>query len=149
MKFFSIMLVLVVAVLATVIVFMFLPRSSANEICLKQNCFEVEVASTEAQRVAGLSNRDVLPVGTAMLFVFETEGQYPFWMKDMKFPLDIIWISNSGTVVFIESNAQPCNAAVCVPINQQQNAKYVLEVNAGNANSSGLKVGDEVEIKIA
>ncbi len=150
MKPFPLIPILFVAVIAGLVLFNFLPHGAvvSNRVCYKLNCFEVEVASTEAQRVAGLSNRTSLEAEKGMLFVFSQAGNYPFWMKGMNFPLDIIWIAKNGTVVFIERNAQPCTTTECIPIDPQKNVSYVLEVNAGIASSIGLKVGDKVEIKL-
>lgn len=120
--------------------------SQVSTACFKEKCFEVELAATAEQQAQGLSNRSSLGGNKAMLFVFQNEEIRPFWMKGMKFPLDIIWISSNGTVVFIERNAQPCGMAPCVPINPRVNSKYVLEVNAGVANTTNLALGDAVSI---
>src|SRR4051812_1798797 len=60
----------------------------------------VDLATTPTTREQGLSGRAALPENHGMLFVFDTPGVYPFWMKDMNFPIDMIWISNDMKVVY-------------------------------------------------
>ena len=66
----------------------------------------LEVADTDASRTLGLSGRDSLDSGAGMLFTFDAPGIYPFWMKDMKFPLDMVWI-DSGKVVDVVTLRPP------------------------------------------
>jgi len=81
-----------------------------------------------------------------MLFIFEEEGVYPFWMKNTFIPLDMIWIDNSGTVVFISKNTPPCEQEPCPTIAPGRKAKYVLELCGGTADRIGLTVGDTVAL---
>jgi hypothetical protein len=104
----------------------------------------VEVAKTDEERAKGLSGRISLEANKGMLFVFSEPGNYSFWMPDMNFPIDIIWITN-GKVVGIENNVSnefdPQNPRFYLP---PQPVKYVLEVNAGFAEARGIKIGDIV-----
>ena len=59
-------------------------------------------------RLKGLSIKNTLNESEGMLFPFDTPGEYSFWMKDMKFPIDIIWIDSNYKIVYIEKNLQPC-----------------------------------------
>ncbi|MDD5146456.1 MAG: DUF192 domain-containing protein [Candidatus Pacebacteria bacterium] len=113
-----------------------------KKVCFGGNCFRVELAQTEAERNKGLMFRDKLGPDRGMLFIFEQEGLYPFWMKNTLIPLDMIWINQNKEVVFIVENVQPCVQDFCPSINPDINASYVLELNAGTANKIGLKVGD-------
>ena len=104
----------------------------------------VEVANTKASREQGLSGRKSMKDDEGMLFIFDTPGRYGFWMKDMNFPLDIIWINDDGIVVSVERGV----AVESYPkafINQS-NARYVLEINAGLAEKFGLYIGSKVKI---
>ncbi|PIR68178.1 hypothetical protein COU49_02420, partial [Candidatus Nomurabacteria bacterium CG10_big_fil_rev_8_21_14_0_10_35_16] len=60
---------------------------------------QVELALTQEERLQGLSNRTNLNPGSGMLFIFEQSGEHPFWMKEMNFPLDMIWINENMKVV--------------------------------------------------
>ncbi len=113
------------------------------ELALKGEKFAVEVADTPAKRIQGLSGRDGLGVNEGMLFTFDEPGAHGFWMKDMKFPIDIIWISNSE-VIYVLNNLNPDSYPTIFsppkPVNQ------VLEVKAGTALRLNVVEGDKVFI---
>lgn len=100
----------------------------------------VELAETPAQIERGLSKRKSLPKDQGMLFVFKQPGLYPFWMKDMYFPIDIIWIGADKKVVGFSENlapeSYPETFAPPLPV------QYVLEVDAGWVKEHGILVGD-------
>ena len=107
----------------------------------------VEVADTLKKRSLGLGQRTTLKKGWGMLFVFEKRKLHRFWMKDMQFPLDIIWLDNHR-IVHIIHNAMPANAsdepevmASPVPVN------FVLEIAAGRAEKLRLKTGQRMKFK--
>jgi hypothetical protein len=81
-----------------------------------------------------------------MLFVFDKEGNYPFWMKNTLVPLDIIWINSNCNIVYVKRNAQPCTLDYCPPIYPEKNARYVLEINGGLSNMYNINVGDKANI---
>jgi uncharacterized membrane protein (UPF0127 family) len=98
--------------------------------------------STEAQ-AKGLSGRASLPEGEGMLFVFDVPGKHRFWMQDMNFPIDIIWITDNMQIVYIEKNAAP--ESYPETFGPDAYAKYVLEVPAGFSDKNAVKVGDPVK----
>ena len=77
-----------------------------------------------------------------MLFVYDSEGNYPFWMKNTLISLDMIWINQNHEVVYIAENAESCKE-FCLEINPQKNAQYILEINGGLAKELGINVGDK------
>ena len=109
----------------------------------------VEVAATQEQRSQGLSGRDSLSSGTGMLFIFETDGNYTFWMKDMRFPLDLVWISAECLVAEVVANAPPPEPGQTpnelARYTPSVQARYVLEINAGEAKTAEIDPGDAVE----
>jgi hypothetical protein len=115
-----------------------------NQVCIKEKCFSVEIAETPYKRTIGLMFRKELDKDSGMLFVFDKEGIYSFWMKNTFIPLDIIWIDKDGKAVFISENTQPCKMFDCSSIKPSENAKYVLEINAGLVKEIGLNIGDRV-----
>jgi len=121
-------------------------ENSSGSVCFGNNCFQVEIAKTEAQREKGLMNVNVLDKNKGMLFVFDREGIYPFWMKNTLIPLDIIWIDSRGKIVFIGQNVQPCKSLICPSIVPSAMAKYALEINAGITNDLGIKTGETASI---
>ena len=107
----------------------------------------VEVADTLKKRNLGLGKRASLKKNWGMLFVFEKRKQHRFWMKDMQFPLDIIWLDNHK-IVHITHNAQPPNfddepvvMTSPIPVN------FVLEIAAGRAEKLKLKKGQRMKFK--
>lgn len=118
----------------------------ANQVCIKDRCFSVEIAANQSQREYGLMNREHLDPDKGMLFVYEKEGYYSFWMKNTLIPLDIIWINSSQDIVCIERNAQPCTSDFCPLIDPRTTASYVLEINGGLCDKYGINVGDKVNI---
>ncbi len=123
------------------------PLQNQSRVCFQQSCFSVELAVTPEQQSYGLMNRTHLDADKGMLFVFQQDGVYPFWMKNTLIPLDMIWMDSNGTVIFIAKNVQPCGMGECPAINPGKNARYVLEVNGGLSDKMGLKVGDSTSMK--
>lgn len=107
-----------------------------------------DLAITITQRRNGLSVKEQLQPDEAMLFVFGSPNKQAFWMKGMKFPLDIFWLDTQGKVVHIEENLLPCSEdATCKPYSPDIYAMYVLETSAGFAESHGIKLGTQVQFK--
>ena len=122
-------------------------KNKINTVCFDRRCFLVELAEDKGEREKGLMFRDSLDPDKGMLFTFEEEGEYPFWMKNTLIPLDIIWINENKEVVFISENTQPCKEKnYCFSVNQNKKAKYVLEINAGLAKEIGLEIGDKMNL---
>lgn len=113
-------------------------------ILMPKGAIQVEVAQTKSSRELGLSGRPSMRNDEGILFVFDTPGKYGFWMKDMNFALDIIWINESGLVVDIERNLTP--ESYPKTFINEVDASYVLEINAGLAKEFGLFLGSKVKI---
>jgi len=118
--------------------------SQMPTISLKGTTLRVTLATTTADRERGLGGRTGLASDEGMLFVFDTDGLYAFWMKDMKFSIDMVWLSSDGTVVYMAKNVSPDTyPAAFTP---DTPARYVLELPAGWADAHGLKVGDKASL---
>lgn len=113
-------------------------KGNGQEVCINKVCIKVELANTLEKRQLGLMFRKSLDRNRGMLFIFEQEGVYSFWMRNMNFPLDLIWIGQDNKVVGITNNALPCNE-LCKSIIVEKPAKYVLEVNAGFVSENLIK----------
>ncbi len=104
----------------------------------------VSVADTPAERIAGLSGTPALPADTVKLFVFESEGPQPIWMKDMRYPIDIMWVDSAGLVVHTETAVSPDtfpqSFASPVP------ARYVIEAESGFLAKHNVTVGTPVTL---
>ncbi|MFC1755599.1 DUF192 domain-containing protein [Thermoproteota archaeon] len=146
--------VFLITFFTTIILFIFVSLSSQgspgynDQVCLNGSCFNVDVADTPEKRQQGLMFRESLGRDEGMLFVFEVEDIYDFWMKNTYIPLDIIWINSNREVVFIEYNAMPCGEDECLNILPDSDALYVLELNAGIVQKVGLSLGDVAQISL-
>lgn len=119
-------------------------QDSAKGLRVKDCRIKIELADTQEKRVAGLMFRASLPEDSGMLFIFDEEADYGFWMKNMIIPLDMIWIDSKKIIVDITKNALPCKEE-CLSIHPKRAAKYVLEVNSGYTDAHNINVGDKVE----
>ncbi|MFH1973125.1 MAG: DUF192 domain-containing protein [Patescibacteria group bacterium] len=138
------MLLLATAFAATVLLVSRVRPSASSSGIADVTSLRMEIADTDASRMRGLSGRTSLAPEAAMLFVFGERGIYPFWMKEMRFPIDIVWID--GDTVVDVTTLQPPEEGMNVPSNHIPfaMADRVLEVNAGLAESLGLTKGATV-----
>ena len=110
--------------------------------------FLVDVAADSDKQIKGLSGRQSLDAGTGMLFVFENEKRFRFWMRGMEISLDMVWINSECRVVDVSENVPPPERDI--PFNDlpryspESPAKYVLEINGGESAARGLLIGDHV-----
>ena len=117
------------------------------EATLRGRTFQIEVADTPVKREKGLGDRDSLEEGHGMYFPFGTSQRWVFWMKGMRFPIDIVWISD-GKVIGIEHSVPPPTTFPLDTFSPVEPADAVLELNAGVAAEIGLEPGDEVAIRV-
>jgi uncharacterized membrane protein (UPF0127 family) len=117
------------------------PSNRMKIIKINEAEFKVETAISQEELERGLSGRDNLCENCGMLFEFDKKGEQAFWMKGMKFPLDIIWI-NGDKIVYIARNIP---ADYGETIRPEVEADRVLEINSGTADRLGIKEGDKVE----
>ncbi len=103
-----------------------------------------ELARTPAERARGLMFRRSMPSDAGMLIVFPTPGRHAIWMKNCRFPLDIVWLDARGRVVSIVENAPPCGSSVCTIYWPSGLAQYVLELVAGQSKTHGLNANSGV-----
>lgn len=103
-----------------------------------------EVVESDPERVRGLSGREHLADGEGMLFVFDADARHAFWMKDMNFPIDIIWFDSDFDVVHIEHSLSP--STYPETFTPPFPARYVLEVPAGFAKVHSIAQGDTLLI---
>lgn len=117
-------------------------------VTVKNTTFTVDVAVTAKEKEVGLGYRDSLAPDRGMLFVYDHKERYPFWMRAMRFPIDIVWIDDR-TIVDISKNVPVSDKPVeqlplyhpNVPVDK------ALEINAGLSDAYGISIGDSVKIK--
>lgn len=105
-----------------------------------RNTFSIETVSTQEQIVRGLSGRERIDKYAVMAFVFPENEERCFWMKDMRFNIDIVWLDSQKKVTAIESNVSPQS----YPKTFCNDARYVLEFAEGRASELGLQSGRAV-----
>ena len=109
--------------------------------------YQVEIAADDATRARGLMFRDKLPDGTGMLFIHDREEPQAYWMKNTRIPLDILYFDSALKLVSQQRNVPPCSAGnACPSYPSQRPARYVLELNAGEAERLKLENGTELQL---
>ena len=110
--------------------------------------YNLEVATSMAQKQKGLGSRQNLCSTCGMIFVSGNDGIQPFWMKDTLISLDMIWVKSDGEIVSIQT-AKTETGTPLTQLRIYQNtipAKYVIELNAGDASKLNLKIGDHIKL---
>ena len=122
------------------------PWVGSKKMTVGDTTIAVEIADTPAKRTQGLSGRDNLSADQGMLFLFESKDYWEFWMKQMKFPIDIIWISGD-TVAGVTENIPPPTQGVPLTIYRPpEPVDKVLEVRAGFVYLNHISLGTHVEL---
>jgi uncharacterized protein len=121
-----------------------IPAGRNATACFGSTCLASEVMSTPEQRELGLMYRDSIECDRAMIFVFEKEGNYSFWMKNMKFPIDIIWVGADKKVVHVEKEVPACDTADCPVYSPGASAATVIETCPGFSDSNNISLGTDV-----
>lgn len=137
-------LLIILLVLAVIFGFLNLNKNykKVKQIKIGETVINVEVADTDEERVQGLSGREKLEEETGLLFVFEKEGNYGIWMKDMKFAIDIVWLDQNKKIVHIEEKVLPDSFPKV--FNSSLPSLFVLETNVGFLRKNNIKIGDLV-----
>lgn len=142
-------IILLSTALALIFCFVFLTKNIEAPKILKigETTISAEVADTDAERVRGLSGRASLGQNEGLLFVFEKPGFYGIWMKDMNFPIDIVWIDKDKKITHIEKNVSP-RTYPKVFYAQKDNLAilnlFVLELPVGFLAKNNIQIGDFV-----
>ncbi|HEX4799495.1 MAG TPA: DUF192 domain-containing protein [Candidatus Paceibacterota bacterium] len=122
----------------------FIPNVSAVKI--GEVLLEVEIASTTESRVSGLSGREDLGKYDGMLFIFPNAGYPEIWMKDMLFPIDLVWIDENLKVISIQKNVLP--STYPEKFRPPRPAKYLIETGIHFSDTFNIREGLKVELYI-
>ena len=101
----------------------------------------VEVMVKDEDRAMGLMFRPSLPRDRGMLFIFERSEFHGIWMKNCRFPIDIVWLDEDKKVVHVAESVPPCKAEPCPVYSPLRRAAYVVELNAGQARREKAVLG--------
>ena len=140
---------MILIILSAVIVSYAIYKNSSaklEKVCIEDKaCFYSEIADNRSEREKGLSGREALDNNNGMLFIFEEETFPGFWMKDMNFPIDILWINKNKEIIGIEKSIQPCKTEKECPVfYPNSRIKYALEINSGFSEVYGFEKGNSV-----
>ncbi|MBL8239274.1 MAG: DUF192 domain-containing protein [Bryobacterales bacterium] len=110
--------------------------------------FRAEVVTSKFDMSRGMMFRDKLDSDRGMLFIHGEPGLFPYWMYQVRIPLDLIWMDQNRLITQIVPNAEPCkseSAAKCPQYGGSRRSLFVLELNAGMAEKHKLKLGDRLD----
>jgi uncharacterized protein len=100
--------------------------------------FNARLATTESERSKGLSGVRELKPNEALLMAFPYESNWSVWMKDMKIPIDVIWLDSQGKVLYIVTDISPDNSDNVIFTPNSDLVKYILEIPAGKVKESSI-----------
>jgi len=118
--------------------------AATPQVCHQDYCVSVQVVSKPQDMERGLMFRKILQKDTGMFFVFAQDDLPQFWMKNMNFDLDLVWINHEGRIVFISRNVPACKKDPCPVYAPDHACRYVLELASGTAAAHGWKNGDSL-----
>jgi len=142
---FLIPIAMIVAIVSIVLILTNKSETKYTRINVGNTEVNAEISDTTLKQAKGLMFRKSLPQNEGMLFIFDKEDYYVFWMMNTSIPLDIIWINNDMEIVHMEKNIQPCGI-LCPVYKPSEKAKYVLEVNAGFVDRHHVEVSHFIEL---
>jgi len=116
------------------------PYRYDSTVKVNSHTIKTEDATTKASRAIGLGNRACIGQDVGMLFIFRIPGHYQFWMKDMRFPIDIVWISPQHKAVDVLRDVKPSTYPYSFA-NKGQTAQYVLELASNRTSTLGINPG--------
>lgn len=132
---------LIILIAAVAIVEYHRPQRGPDMLRIGRAVVHIELATTTAARSLGLGDRDSLASDSGMLFVFPDTGSHAFWMKDMRFSIDIVWLDDSARVIFIRRAVAPDTYPAT--FDAQSPSRYVVELPAGYARAHAIELGNE------
>ncbi len=133
------------------LLFLIIPKLSFAEFLVKDllisnsngeiKLFTVEIADNNETRSIGLMERENIPLGTGMLFIWEEEAYRNFWMKNTPSSLDILFFDGNGSFLNVVENTEPFSLR---NIQSSKPSKYVLELVAGSSKIFNLNIGTQI-----
>lgn len=129
------------------LLYMFYYRSHplVSKVRIGNHIIEVDVAVTVFEQAKGLGGRESLKNNHGMLFLYDHKEQFNFWMLAMKFPLDFVWIDGKTVVDITKGVPPPHGLEKPIIVKPAYPVDKILEINAGEIDRLGIKVGDSVE----
>ena len=137
------LIILVLALVGAAAYYILLPQIQPHvNVHIGDGVFATRVVRTPAEREKGLSDTLNLRSDQAMLFVYDSDDKWSIWMKDMKYPIDIVWLDKDKKVVYIVKNAPP-ESYPYESFTPKEKARYVLELPAGTVSQKKIVIGED------
>ncbi len=124
-----------------------LPQNS-TDLRLGDGLFKASLATNENSRAKGLSGTTSMTSNQALLMAYPSSAKWGIWMKDMKIPIDAVWLDGSKKVVYIEENIQPEDSVTKTYV-PKRNASYVIELPAGTVKDKAISIGSQAFFDIS
>jgi uncharacterized membrane protein (UPF0127 family) len=125
----------------------FFPNYEKKSVLINGFKVLLAIASNDELRIKGLSGSQMLNENEGMLFLFDKPSKQGFWMNEMKYAIDIIWLDSNSRVVHVEKNLEPCKIFLVCPVyNPQVDSLYVIELSAGFVDRNSIKNGTIIDL---
>lgn len=132
----------ILGLLVAFVAYTFWPSIGSTTVTIGPKTFHAEVADTEELRQLGLTQQTMMRDDQALLMVYDYDDVWPIQTKDMKFPIDIVWIGQNKKVMYVAKNARPSSNSVYRPGGK---SRYVLQLPAGSTTKYSVSVGKQAE----
>ena len=139
----KIFLFLIIFLIVSSVFILYKPKS---ELCFNEKCIEIEIMQSPEERALGLMYRQKISEDQGMLFIFDQPLKVNFWMKNVQFSIDMIFIDETNTIVHIEKNVPPCHKDPCPTYSSISEVKYVVEVVSGFCDKFNVKTNQTIEV---
>lgn len=123
-----------------------LAAESIVKACIRSQCYISPIMVTPDDQQRGLQGKKKLENNEGMIFEFKEDAYHAFWMQNMNFPIDILWLDSKYRIVYIEHFVPPCAQASCPIYKPTSPARYVLEIKAGESVKHNFRIRDKVEL---
>jgi uncharacterized membrane protein (UPF0127 family) len=133
--------IIVLAIIIGITALWWQMNSQQQVIRLHGNTYHMTVLREPDELTRGLSGTESLGQDQAMLFVFPQVSKWAIWMKDMNYPIDIVWLDSDGQVVYLVKDAQPSSYPK-TQFTPDKPARYVIELPSGTIERTGIVIGD-------
>lgn len=147
MRLIRLLSILIVTIILSSIVFINFLKTPTQKVLINGKSFNTEIVKSGKDQQVGLAKYKQIAKDFGMLFIFNNKGYYSFWMKDMKFPIDIIFISDNKITTIFKNIDYPKNGNNNLQSYKPDTpADMVFEVNAGISDKYNFQKGDSVKI---
>lgn len=120
-------------------------RYDTQEVVVQNRIFKAYIADSTIKQMIGLMYRKSIRADECMLFRFTYDAMHGIWMRNMSFPIDVVWLDFGMQVVDIKKNLQPCVKTFgCKTYYPNEKSRFVLEFRSGTATKLKLKIGSKV-----